>query len=78
MEAIDWFLEICNSGSAFGLGRERVLRGSALVRAFIGPPEVPAAPVKFFLQIGLGLLRTNSEQKVWNGLFRENYHRFCQ
>jgi hypothetical protein len=33
------------------------------VRAFIG---APAAPVKFFLQIGPGLLRTNSEQKAWN------------
>jgi hypothetical protein len=44
-------------------GASVFLCGSALVRAFIGAPEAPAAPVKFFLQIGLGLLRTNGEQK---------------
>jgi hypothetical protein len=30
------------------------------------------------LQIGSGLLRTNEELQAWNGLFRENYRRFCQ
>jgi hypothetical protein len=78
MESIDWTPEICNSGSAFGLGRERVSLWERSCTSFYRRPGSAGAPVKFFLQIGLGLLRTNGEQKVSNGLFRENYRRFCQ